>query len=175
MKESIPSIETIKQYSFIETRACTRACNMCGAPAENSYVMGLRLNCSQGFQPKLKCGVGVTVMRCKICDLIYPSPLPVPSSLQDHYGIPPDDHWHESYFVCDPNYFSREIGKAKESIGFQRGMRALDIGAGFGKCMVALARAGFSVEGLEPSASFHSAAIEIRGISAETLKIGSIE
>lgn len=95
--------------------------------------------------------------------------------MQDHYGIPPDDYWVESYFRNDSNYFAEELRKAKELINFHVGMRALDIGAGLGKCMIALSSAGFDVEGFEPSVTFREKAIERMGISPDKLKLGMIE
>jgi ubiquinone/menaquinone biosynthesis C-methylase UbiE len=160
-----------KEYRFLQV--CT--CNMCGASTDESAVMGLRLNCSQGMRPTSKEGIAVTVRRCNLCDLIYSSPLPIPSNLQDHYGLPPDEYWAESYFYKDPNYFSEEIRKAKNLISFRPGMKALDIGAGLGKCMIALSQAGFDVEGFEPSVSFREKAIVRMGISEEKLKLGMIE
>lgn len=150
-------------------------CNMCGRKSTDNKVLGLRLNCSQGLSPNSKTGVAVTVVRCKGCGLIYSSPLPVPFNIQDHYGIPAEDYWVPEYFIVNHAYFKNEIDKAKELLGFRHGMRALDIGAGIGKCMVALASAGFDVEGIEPSEKFREKAIEIMGIDQNKLKLGMIE
>lgn len=160
-----------RKYNFVQVCAC----NMCGSSIQESSVIGLRLNCSQGLRPTLKEGIAVTVRRCKRCNLIYPSPFPIPFNVQDHYGVPPDEYWVESYFCNDSNYFVREIKKAKNIINFVPGMKALDIGAGLGKCMIALALAGFEVEGFEPSISFREKAIEKMGIRADKLKLGLIE
>jgi len=76
-------------YKFLPVDACP----MCMATKKESKLLGLRLNCSQGLRPKLNEGIAVSVRRCNYCDLIYPSPLPIPLNLQDHYGIPPADYW----------------------------------------------------------------------------------
>ncbi|MBV5304814.1 MAG: class I SAM-dependent methyltransferase [Chlorobium sp.] len=68
-----------------------------------------------------------------------------------------------------------QIKKAKELINFNAGMKALDIGAGLGKCMIALSKAGFDVEGFEPSATFREKAITKMGISPDKIKLGMIE
>ena len=60
-------------------------------------------------------------------------------------------------------------------INFKSRMRALDIGAGIGKCMIALSSSGFDVEGFEPSVTFLEKAIEVMGISPHKLKLGMIE
>jgi 2-polyprenyl-3-methyl-5-hydroxy-6-metoxy-1,4-benzoquinol methylase len=160
-----------KRYCFVKVYAC----NMCGTLTEENAVIGIRLNCSQGFRPTLKSGIAVSVIRCRCCNLIYSSPLPIPFNVQDHYGVPPDEYWTEQYFVNDSNYFAEQISKAKKLINFKAGMKALDIGAGLGKGMVALAKAGFDAEGFEPSATFYEKAIERMGVSSEKLKLGMIE
>jgi 2-polyprenyl-3-methyl-5-hydroxy-6-metoxy-1,4-benzoquinol methylase len=160
-----------KQYRFVEVSSC----NMCGVSTLKNSIIGLRLNCSQGLRPSQKEGIAVTVKRCIQCSLIYPSPFPIPYDVQDHYGIPPDEYWNESYFCKDENYFKEEINQAKKLIKYQPGMSALDIGAGLGKSMIALAAAGFKVEGFEPSKTFREIAITKMGVSAEILKLGMIE
>ena len=160
-----------KKYRFEQVSSC----NMCGASTEESSLIGLRLNCSQGLRPKLKQGIAVTVRRCKRCNLVYPSPFPIPFNMQDHYGVPPDEYWTETYFRNESNYFFSEITKAKKLINFELGMRALDIGAGIGKSMIALKTAGFDVEGFEPSISFREKAISKMDISADKIKLGMIE
>ena len=160
-----------KKYHFIEVSTC----NMCGASTFQSSVLGLRLNCSQGLRPAQKEGIAITVKNCKLCNLIFPSPLPIPFNVQDHYGVPPDEYWNESYFYNDTSYFIEEISQAKKLINFKPGMSALDIGAGIGKCMAALSVAGFNVEGFEPSTTFREIAISKLGISPEKIKLGMIE
>jgi hypothetical protein len=54
------------KYCFVKVRAC----NMCGTLTEENTVIGLRLNCSQGFRPTLKPGVAVSVIRCRQCSVV---------------------------------------------------------------------------------------------------------
>ncbi|MCJ8163784.1 class I SAM-dependent methyltransferase [Pontibacter sp. E15-1] len=150
-------------------------CNFCGRPTSENKILGQRLNKSQGFAPKSKWGITTTVVRCTNCSLIYSNPQPVPFDIQSHYGIPPESYWREAYFKVNPNYFSRQIETAKKLIAFQKGMKALDIGAGIGKCMISLERAGFDTYGLEPSVSFRNKALDVMGISPDRLKTGMIE
>ena len=71
-----------KKYYFEEVKNC----EMCGDESQGHIVLGQRLNQSQGFSPKKKTGITVSVMKCKKCGLIYAQPLPIPFDIQDHYG-----------------------------------------------------------------------------------------
>ncbi|MFI5131981.1 MAG: methyltransferase domain-containing protein [Chitinophagales bacterium] len=150
-------------------------CEMCGDDIRSHKILGQRLNTSQGRRPQRKSGITVRVKQCTKCQLIYSSPQPVPFNIQDHYGIPPEDYWRPEYFDFSPEYFSKEIGAAKRILNFQNGMKALDIGAGIGKCMIALEKAGFNVLGFEPSAPFYERAISTMGIDPARIKLGMIE
>lgn len=79
------------KYSF----SSVSVCNMCGAPAAAFRVVGLRMNRSQGFQPKKVDGIAVSIKRCVQCGLIFADPCPVPDQLSDHYGIPPEEYWKD--------------------------------------------------------------------------------
>lgn len=160
-----------KKYTFEEVTRC----EMCGDPSERHKVLGLRLNVSQGLRPGSKSGIAVGVKRCSNCDLVYASPMPIPNNVQDHYGIPPENYWQPSYFNWDPAYFSREIERLKQLIQIKPGMKALDIGAGLGKCMISLEKAGFDAYGFEPSKPFHERAISKMGISTQKLKMQMLE
>jgi 2-polyprenyl-3-methyl-5-hydroxy-6-metoxy-1,4-benzoquinol methylase len=150
-------------------------CEMCGDKIDGHKVIGQRLNKSQGFRPRSKSGISVSVKRCKKCGLVYSDPQPIPSSIQDHYGIPPESYWDEAYFNWDESYFLPQINTAKSLIGFRPGMKALDIGSGIGKGVVALGKAGFDAYGLEPSETFYKKSIESTKISPDKLKLASIE
>lgn len=150
-------------------------CNMCQAPVSSAQVLGRRLNCSHGFAPWRKTGIATTVLRCSRCDLVYTNPQPVPNDIQDHYGVPPEDYWTPDYFRFDESYFASEIATTKQLLPFERGMTALDVGAGIGKCMIALQNAGFESHGMEPGAAFYNKAIEEMGIESKRLQHAGIE
>ncbi|MFN8310901.1 MAG: class I SAM-dependent methyltransferase [Chitinophagales bacterium] len=156
-------------FKVIET------CNMCGSPTSGHRIMGRRLNGSQGRNPKKKVGITTTVMKCTDCGLIYSNPQPIPLNIQDHYGVPPEKYWKESYFVVDPNYFKEEIDRLRTLIEIKPGMKSLDIGAGLGKGMISMMNAGFDAYGLEPSESFYERAISKMKIPADRLKLGMME
>lgn len=156
-------------FNYVDT------CNMCGSPANQHKIIGQRLNQSQGFNPKSKIGVSVTVMKCKNCELIFSNPQPVPFDIQDHYGVPPENYWKQEYFTVDKNYFADQIERTKSLSEFQPGMKALDIGAGLGKCMISLQNNDYDVYGFEPSVPFHQNAIEKMKIAPEKLKLGMLE
>jgi 2-polyprenyl-3-methyl-5-hydroxy-6-metoxy-1,4-benzoquinol methylase len=142
----------------------------------NAYrVLGKRLNRSQGTNPRNKIGITTSVVKCKSCGLIYSNPQPIPESLQDHYGIPPEEYWRADYFKMDDRYFHGEIKTLKSLRSFKVGDKALDIGAGLGKCMIALTQAGFDTYGIEPSQPFYERAIQKMNIGIDKLKPTAIE
>jgi ubiquinone/menaquinone biosynthesis C-methylase UbiE len=161
----------VKRYFFEEVFNC----EMCGDKASSHKVLGQRLNQSQGLSPKTKTGISVSVKQCNRCKVIYSSPQPIPFDIQDHYGMPPDTYWIPSYFEIDESYFSREIKEVKSLMDFRTGMKALDVGAGLGRCMIALDKAGFTSYGFEPSKPFYERAITKMGMDKERLKLGAIE
>lgn len=160
-----------KRYYFEEVIIC----EMCGDSTADHRIMGQRLNVSQGLRPKRKTGIAVSVRKCKKCQLIYSSPQPIPFDIQDHYGVPPESYWIPEYFTWTPAYFSAEITTLKSLMEIKNGMKALDIGAGIGKCMLSLENAGFDAYGFEPSEPFYERAISSMNIPASKLKLGKIE
>ena len=101
--------------------------------------------------------------------------MPMPSNIQDHYGVPPEDYWIEDYFKVSDDYFLTEIDRLKRMKLIEDGMKSLDIGAGLGKQMIALGKQGFDAYGIEASAPFYSQAIQKMGIDASKLQLCSLE
>ncbi len=161
----------MRKYSFKDIDSC----EMCGSPSNDHKVMGMRMDKSQGMNPKKRFGIAVGVLKCSKCNLIYSSPQPIPNDIQDHYGTPPEEYWKEEYFKWDSNYFKPQIEYVKNAICFQKGMKALDIGAGLGKAMLSMENYGFEAHGLEPSMPFHERAISKMGIRPDRLQLGSVE
>ena len=159
------------QYKFYERTTC----EMCGNSTEKNKVKGIRLNTTQGFRPKRKHGIAVSVQQCTYCGLIYSNPLPIPNELGDHYKMLPESYWREEYFQVDKEYFGKEISTFKKLTDFKPGMKALDVGAGIGKAMLSLQEAGFDAYGFEPAEPFYKRAIEKMGIDSNKLKLGMIE
>jgi 2-polyprenyl-3-methyl-5-hydroxy-6-metoxy-1,4-benzoquinol methylase len=166
-------LQSGRTYEFVDVMAC----NMCGYPSAQSRVLGKRLDHPQGFRPKAKVGICTSVQRCRRCGLIYANPLPKPASVTQHYGTPPELFWTPGYFEVSPAYLRMQIERFQALRGGVdlRGLMALDIGAGIGKGMVALARAGFDAYGVEPSPDFRQRAIEGMGITAERLHLTAVE
>lgn len=148
---------------------------MCGTPASEARMLGLRLNRSQGSRPRDKRGMAVSVVRCNGCGLVYSDPQPTPVDIQDHYGVPPETYWTEEYLTVRPDYFAANIAIAKRLLNFKSGMTVLDVGAGVGKCMIALQNAEFDTYGLEPSIPFRDRAIGKMGMDPERLRLGMME
>jgi 2-polyprenyl-3-methyl-5-hydroxy-6-metoxy-1,4-benzoquinol methylase len=162
---------TEKTYIFKEINKC----NMCGFPVSSHKILGRRLNGSQGSSPHKKTGLTTTILQCRNCSLIFSNPLPIPLNLQDHYGIPPEEYWKNSYFTVDPDYFLPIIDQVKELMTLERGMKTLDIGAGLGKAMKSMESEGFDAYGIEPSVPFYERAIEKMQISKNRLQLAAIE
>jgi SAM-dependent methyltransferase len=148
------------------------ACNMCGGA--DFAPFGIRLNGTQGLRPRRATGIAVSIKKCRSCGLLFPDPMPLPEHLSDHYGMPPEDYWTGT-LDWDPSYFSTEIATAKRLIDFQPGMRALDIGAGLGKCMKSLAAAKFDAVAIEPSEPFRDRALATTGLAPERIQLSTLE
>lgn len=148
---------------------------MCLSQSADARVLGMRLNQSQGVNPRSKTGIGVTICECRNCGLNFPQPLPIPGSIEDHYDLPAEDYWTEEYFQIDGDYFSTQINDAKRLLDGRDSMSALDIGAGIGKAMIAMTGAGFDSWGLEPSEPFREKAIQSMGIAPERIQLSSVE
>ncbi len=166
-------MQPVKKYSF-EFADC---CEMCkNTDVDKHKVLGIRLSQSQGYSPKKKTGIAVSVKKCTNCGLIYSYPQPIPDKITDHYGINPEDYsWGDNYIKYDPEYFKRQIEEAKKILNFLPGMKALDVGAGLGKAMNAMKLEGFDVYGIEPSPNFRDKAIEWLKIPEEKLALASAE
>ena len=131
---------------------------MCMSPRRK--VMGRRLNAPQGLRPKSRIGISTTVVKCLDCGLVYSDPLPIPKSIEDHYGVEPEDYWHEGYFETksfDDSRIKQFVPNAKTY---------LDIGAGIGETMRAIK--DMDVWGIEPSKPFYDRALEL-GIRPDRL------
>lgn len=118
------------KYEFINIEVC----NMCQSPIEEAKVLGRRLNKSQGKRPKKTVGLTTTVMKCKACNLIFSNPLPIPETLDQHYGVPPESYWKGEYFKVEPTLFKDQIDTFFRLNRIQSDKyKFLDIGAGIGK------------------------------------------
>ncbi len=159
----------VSAYTF----EAVTACNMCGAA--DARVLGRRLDAHQGLRVRSTIGVATTVMRCESCGLVYSNPRPIPQQLEQHYDREPETYWASSHFSAQPDHFGHEMETFSHLWdGGGRKPRALDIGAGFGRTMTALACRGFEAFGLEPSPGFRRRALKI-GIDPGRLQLGSLE
>jgi ubiquinone/menaquinone biosynthesis C-methylase UbiE len=159
------------KYRFLDITKC----NMCGSTPANHLILGKRMNKSQGKNPRSKTGITTTIMKCKNCSLIFANPQPIPFDIQDHYGVPPESYWKEEYFIFNDTYFANELKTLQRLSPMKKGSKALDIGAGIGKGMIALNNAGFDTFGMEPSEPFFHNALSRMEINPERLKLGMIE
>lgn len=150
-------------------------CNMCGTSTEGNKTLGKRMNRSQGFFPQKKIGISTSIQKCRSCGLIYSNPLPVVADLADHYGVMPDSYWKPEYFNVSEHYFSGQIASFKALTKQSSSGKALDIGAGIGKCMIALSNAGFDAYGMEPSKPFYDMALGKMKIDENKLQNCALE
>lgn len=157
------------KYTFEHTQNCP----FCAS--KNLNIMGKRINGSQGLSPHKKLGICVSVVKCGNCDLIFANPMPVPESLSDHYGVPPEQYWKPEYFNLPEGQLSGLINWMNQIKEVKPGAKILDIGAGLGKAMLAFEKHGYNVYGIEPSEPFYQRAIEKMGVKKEKLILSSIE
>lgn len=166
-------MQAIKTYSF----QAISHCEMCGFLDSKNTTLGQRLNCRQGLSRNGLAGISVTIKKCKRCGLIYPNPLPIPSSISDHYQIPPEAYWNSEYFAWSPKYFEKQIRDYCRLAGGAHGKKAkaLDIGCGIGKALRSLTQANFDAWGIEPSSTFCAKAREFTGLDDTKIINSSIE
>ena len=160
-----------RKYDLIELEKC----NMCDHTLGSAKYLGKRLSGSQGLFPRGKKGIAVSVYQCSNCGLIFPNPLPQVLDLSDHYKIPANSYWSEDYFTVSDDYFKSQIETYFEISKNNNSRRALDIGAGVGKCMIALQKSGFEAFGIEPSETFYNKAITEMKIPTKYLENISLE
>lgn len=148
-------------------------CSFCDS--SEFKILGQRLNSAQGKKPWKKTGIKTTIVRCKVCGLIFPNPMPIPGDIQYHYGVPPESYWKPEYFNIPPDYRQVLITQMNTIQRIVKGSKILDIGAGLGKGMIAFNRHEYDAYGIEPSLPFYERAVEIMGIDPEKLKLSSVE
>lgn len=151
------------------------SCVMCGAGKEQHRVIGRRLDRSQGWRPGRLPGAATTVLRCHVCGLVFANPLPLPDTVQDHYGVVPEQYFGPERVKAQDQLFSGEIRCARELLSHGEGGTALDVGAGAGRVMNALREAGFDVWGIEPSPSFRGTALATYSLDPDRLRLCAIE
>lgn len=168
---SMQILEVERNYTF----SIASHCNMCGAPTDRARLLGLRLDKTQGINPRSKKGVAVSVCQCRSCGLIFPYPMPTPRSLSDHYGMPPESYWKSASPIPELGYFSRQIETAKKILGKSE-IRSIDVGLGLGKASQVMKAEGFDVYGFEASRPFFEKAIEnLGGADPDRFKLASID
>ena len=155
------------EYSFLDIPSC----NFCGADKSSFKLLGKRLDQAHGKNPKKLKGKSTNIQKCRNCELIFSNPLPIPKNFDDHYGVDPKAYWPDSYFQFDESYFNIELIELKSILDYEsHTCRALDIGVGIGKCMLAMENKSIESWGIEPSPTFFKMAIEKMNISPDRIK-----
>ncbi len=102
--------------------------------------------------------------------------MPIPKDISQHYGLLPEAYWTAEALDTDIKSFYPLIDKFIELYKRDnKGLRALDIGAGLGKFMKALESRSITAYGLEPSEQFYDRAINVTGVNPSLLTLSSIE
>ncbi len=169
----IPIVSSPKQkrYGF----EVLSRCNMCQSSGESHRFVGRRLDGAHGMNPRKKLGLSTSIVRCRDCGLVFANPMPLPLNFDEHYAIDPELYWRQNESqLLEAHDFSRQIAIFRELFPGVERPKALDIGAGLGKCMVALEAEGFEVCGFEASRPFYQAAIDRTGIDPEKIELNNI-
>lgn len=149
-------------------------CEICNSEKEHHKILGIRLNQSQGFNPKNKVGIATGVKKCKICNLIFSDPLPIPNKVEDHYNLS-ENYFQNKDLKWKHGYLLEKILFVKKLLPFVPGMKALDVGAGAGQAMKTLEIENFDTFGCEPAKDFYNYAIKENGVLKNKIKLGKIE
>jgi SAM-dependent methyltransferase len=118
------------------------------------------MNKPNGHSPNRNIGISTTVMRCKICGLIYSNPQPIPYDLAMHYDIPVTDYYSEEFLdsTNEGLHYEGELNFKevfKQNHQGKEKPKILDIGSGIGDTLLGFKKAGFDIFGLEPSTTFY--------------------
>lgn len=152
------------------------ACSMCGAAPERFGVLGVRLNVSQGRNPRHARGAGVTIVRCRDCGLIFPDPQPVPDSVFKHYDMSGDEYWtDERANAPEVPVLGDRFSALRRRFPDQHAPAALDIGVGSGFSARALIGAGFDFYGCEPIPQFRELALRLLALPGNRIRLAGVE
>ena len=149
---------------------------MCAAPSSSFRVLGLRLNRSQGRNPRGVTGAGVTIVRCRKCGLVFPNPQPIPPRIEDHYDMPGEAYWGDTR--AKPEVTPAALAhwqKLRAQTTSECAPSALDVGVGSGFTAKAMIAAGFDVFGFEPIPQFRELALEALELPADRIAACGIE
>jgi len=161
-------------------------CAACSSTRRHHKFIGRRMNQSQGFSPRRKIGLTVSVLRCSQCGLIFSAPQLKPLNINSHYDDPADyfstEELVEDYFLntnitLNPEELFDQWLKQDIKIPIHPfpGMKGLDIGVGHGKTFKWMESVGFETWGIEPSRSFYLRLVDGMRISPERLKNQTVE
>jgi ubiquinone/menaquinone biosynthesis C-methylase UbiE len=124
-------------------------CPMCSSSLKDCEVFGERLGFGVGLKVRRGMAKGITVLRCKKCELLFP---------KEKVNFDPD-HFEVAFSGPLPDYgsipyensFGEEM-KMLEKLSEMplQEMKALDIGFGFGNSILAMKKRFNEVHGIEP-------------------------
>lgn len=104
-----------------------------------------------GSAHRIKAGVKSLIVRCSLCDHIYPSPMPIARDINTLYSD------HEQYFIhhnLNKKIYANDslLERIEKNFGYKG--RLLDIGSGRGEMLYAAKKRGWDSYGVEASKEF---------------------
>jgi len=141
--------ESMSEYTFSKQQ-----CPVCVGAGRR--LMGRR----GGSAHRLGLGIPSSIYQCRGCGLIFPDPMPIPSSINEHYGDA-QEYFVEHSFDGKQAAYERLLDSFQE-LGAKPG-KLLDIGAGRGELLRAALMRGWDAVGLEPASHFARFAREYSG------------
>ncbi len=145
----------MNNYTFHEYQTC----ELCSSPKSQFKYLGKRLNGAQGWFPKRKQGHTTPIYQCKNCGLLFCHPVPLPLSVEQHYGMDPNEYWKDQNVVESTDNAISYLRPLLEHYLTLQNAYFLDIGSGMGNDLNAAKQMGFNVLGIEPSSAFRTASI----------------
>ncbi len=98
-------------------------------------------------------GTECEIWQCGDCSLLFADPMPIPvDGLGQHYGMDADEYF-EAHDAEEKHDSASELVRQAEALLGRTG-KLLDVGTGRGEVVAAAQAAGWTVEGVEPSATF---------------------
>jgi len=136
------SKKTHDGYVWIE-----QVCPTCETPP--SVFIGKR----GGASHREGLGVESEIWQCKRCSLIFANPMPVPEGgLGQHYNVDADEYF-QGHDKNEKLESAADLVRQAETLLGRKG-KLLDVGTGRGEVLIAAKELGWTVEGVEPSATF---------------------
>jgi 2-polyprenyl-3-methyl-5-hydroxy-6-metoxy-1,4-benzoquinol methylase len=144
------------------------ACKVCGG--REFQVLGSR----GGEAHRDRAGVKSRIVKCRICNLIFPNPMPYPSG-EDRRYLNVSGYFEDVMAVTDEERrkFGDKLARDAERLLGRQG-KFFDVGCGRGEVVLAAGERGWDAEGCDLSETFVRYACEVNGVKAHAAKLEEI-